>query len=154
MLDRLFPKQIDNNYRGYWLALGIFALLVFVRAGQSVKTLVDTRNTAMTTDGIPVDTYDPATAQIVLTMFALLGLNLLVLPILGVVALARYRAMIPLLFLMFLLLQISGRVLAFIHPAATPPGSPPIGAIVNLGVFGMVIIGFFLSLQDRAKWKA
>ena len=153
MLDRLFPKQIDNDYRGYWLALGLFVLLLLVRVMQGLESVFNTHDTMINADGIPLDNYDAAAALTMIRMFALLGLNLLVIPMLSLVALARYRAMIPLLFLMSLLVQISGRALVFLHPVVRS-GGPPIGSIVNLVIIMATIIGFVLSLQDRAKWRA
>jgi hypothetical protein len=79
-------------------------------------------------------------------MFALLGLRALVISLLCVIAIVRYRAMIPLLTLMLLVLNISGRVVLFVHPIARSGGVQPIGFYVNLFLLAVLIAGFALSL--------
>jgi len=79
-------------------------------------------------------------------LYVLLGLRALVLSLLCLIALVRYRAMIPLLFLMLLVLNISARVVQFVHPIARAGGVQPIGFYVNLFLLAVLIVGFVLSL--------
>ena len=39
MFDQILPQQVDNTYRGYKLALWLFGLLVFMKAGISLGTI-------------------------------------------------------------------------------------------------------------------
>jgi hypothetical protein len=39
MLDRIFPRQIDNNLRGHWIALLLFGFYVFGRLGMGAIRL-------------------------------------------------------------------------------------------------------------------
>jgi len=149
MLDRLFPKQLDNAYRGLWLGLGIFFVAMAVKALQGVLSMINTRSTAINADGIPLDSFSPAAQQEVLTMFALLGMWLLVLPLLSAIALVRYRAMIPLLYLMLLSEEAARRVLVYLHTPAGGPAGHPVGFYVNLGILVVTAIGFVLSLVER-----
>ena len=89
MLARLFPKQFDNDYRGLWLAIWLFVPIVVVRAIQGAESIVNTRNVITGADGIPLDSFNAAAAQTVVSMFALLGLQLLVIPLQSVVALGH-----------------------------------------------------------------
>lgn len=43
MFDRLFPKQFDNLYRGHWLGLVLFMLVVTVKALQGIVSLLSTQ---------------------------------------------------------------------------------------------------------------
>jgi len=70
-------------------------------------------------DGIDLESFGTSAAAIVVRLFALLGLNGLVLPLLSLIVLIRYRAMIPLLFLLFLTVQIGSRVLLLLNPNRT-----------------------------------
>jgi len=148
MLANLFPKQFDNAYRGLWLALWIFVPVVAIRAVQGANSIIMTREVMINADGIPLDSLGVAGAQLALSMFALLGLNLLVVPLLSAIALIRYRAMIPLLFLVLLFLQLGSRVLVALHPIVRPAGTP-IGFYINLVVLMLTLIGFAMSLQTR-----
>ena len=148
MLERIFPKQFDNTYRGHVAGLVIFVLVVALKALQCIETIFNTRHTAVNADGIPLSTFTPSGANTVLSMFALLGLYLLVIPAQSAVVLLRYRSMIPFLYFWLLLLQIAARALHMLHPAfATDEhGSQPIGFYINLGILAVTALGFVLSL--------
>ena len=155
MFSRIFPRQIDNTYRGHWLGIGLLAVVVLMKGTQGVASVFDTRDVLTTADGIPLDSYGAAAGETVIALTALLGFCLLVIALLGVVVLIRYRAMIPFMFLVQLIVQIGGRVLLAVNPidrsAETSMGfaGHPIGFWVNLGILAMTLIGFILSLQDR-----
>ena len=152
MLDRLFPRQIDNAFRGPWIALALFALVVFVKGAQAVVSIVDTHRVATTADGISLDGLNAAQVQTVLSLFAALGWYVLLLPLLSLIVLIRYRAMIPLMYLMLLVMQLGIRALHAFHPAFAETGASgqPTGFYVNLGILAVTLIGFALSLRDRS----
>lgn len=152
MLARIFPKQFDNLYRGHWLGLALFVAVVALKAIQGFNSVVWTHNIMVSADGIPVDSFGPVAASEAVLMFALLGMYLLVLPLIGVVALIRYRAMIPFMLLMLLVVQLGARLVHWLHPTVLETsGSPaPIGLYVNLGILAVTLIAFLLSLLRPA----
>ena len=154
MLDRIFPARLDNGYRGSWLGLGIFVIAMAVKALQGVMSVIDTRHTAITADGIPVDSFRAAAQQEVLTMFALLGMWLVVLPALSAIALIRWRAMIPLLYLVLIAEQLAARLIVSLYTPASAQAGHPIGFYVNLGILAVTLIGFLLSLRERRSARA
>jgi hypothetical protein len=153
MLSRIFPKEIDNTYRGRWLAVWIFVPVVLLKATQGVNSIIMTRQVMTTADGIPLDAYGAAGAEAAIAMFALLGLYLLILPIQSLIVLIRYRAMIPFMYLLLLLVQVSSRLLLMVHPivrSSEPPmgfAGHPTGFYINLGILALTLIGFVLSLS-------
>ena len=147
MFNKLLPPIIDNTYRGYKVALWIFGLVVGVMIVQSVVVIFNGYYTIMNADGIPVDTYTPAAAQTVVALFALRALSRLIIALLCVIVLVRYRSAIPFMFSLLLLSYLAGQlILQFIPLVRT--GTPP-GPIVNLIMFGLMIIGLALSLRSR-----
>jgi hypothetical protein len=151
VLLRIFPRQMDNNFRGHRLALWLFGLFVLIRLPIGFKSVFDSYATATTADGIPLNSYGAAAAQTVVQMFALLGLNVLVLPALGVIALIRYRAMIPMMYLMMLALALGSRAIHFAYPDVSAGGVQPIGFYVNLGLLAVLLLGFALSVTWSAS---
>jgi hypothetical protein len=149
MLGRLFPKQFDNAYRGHWLALVLFGLMVLLDVMIGTNSILNTRSVAMGADGIPLDTFSSRAAQEVISEFALLGLWRLFFALLGLVALIRYRAMVPFLFLMLLVQQLAGRVVHALHP--TEGGATQAGSIVIWGMLGVIVAGFALSLIGKSE---
>jgi|SRR4051812_37924603 hypothetical protein len=156
MLDRIFPKAFDNRYRGHWLGVVLFVLVILLKAVQGVNSIVMTRKVMIGADGIPLDSFNPIAANTAVEMFALLGMYLLVLPLIGAVALVRYRAMIPFLFLMLLAVMLGSRGLNYLHPIArtAAAGGHPIGMYVNLGILALAVIGFALSLTHSGAREA
>ncbi|MGQ0534395.1 MAG: hypothetical protein ACT4OF_17140 [Caulobacteraceae bacterium] len=147
MLNRIFPRAIDNGYRGHWPALWLFGLFIGVKLIMSVNSIVNTRQIATGADGIPLETYGADGAEAVLSLFALLAWGQLMLVLLGLIALARYRAMVPLMFLLLLTEHLGRRALLALHPIAGAEG-PPIGLYINLALAAVLLIGFVLSILD------
>ena len=149
MFARVFPKQFDNAYRGHWLALILFGLLLVLDAGIGANSILNTHEVAIGADGIPLDSFSPSAAREVMLEFALLGMWRLFLVLLGLVALIRYRTMIPFLFLLLLVQQVTGRVVHMLHP--TDGDFTSKGSIVVWVMFGVIVTGFVLSLIGKSE---
>ena len=149
MQNRILPRQFDNDYRGHKLALWLFGAVIAVKLGISLGTIFNGHEAAGSADGIPLDTFTPAGAQAVVSLFAIWGIAQLVICLIGILALVRYRAMVPLLFAL-LLLEYLGKKLSLIFLPIAKTGSPP-GSIINLVLLGAMIIGLALSLQSRTQ---
>jgi hypothetical protein len=148
VFNRLFPPAIDNTYRGRLSALWLLALFVGLKLIMSLNSILSTRRIATGADGIPLDSYGAGGAEAVLSLFTLLALDQLVLALLGLIALVRYRAMVPLMFLVLLTEHFGRRAVLALHPIARPEG-PPIGLYINLALTAVLLIGFVLAILDR-----
>lgn len=148
MLDRILPQRIDNTYRGHTVALWLFIPLVVVKTGIALGTIFNGRNAAQSADGIPLDSFGAAGAEAVVALFAIWGLSQLVFSVFGVLALIRYRAMIPFMFALLLLEHLARKWILLVKPIATT-GTPP-GLYINLALLGLMIVGLALSLRSRA----
>ena len=156
MLSRLFPKQFDNNYRGHWIAIWLFVLVMFMRGTQGVVVMITPRDALINADGIPLDSFNAAGAETVVSLVALLALSGLVLPLQSLVVLIRYRAMIPFMYLLFLTVQVGNRALLMLNPIVRSDvpamgfAGHAIGFYMNLAILAVTLIGFVLSLQNRS----
>ena len=147
MLDQLLPRRIDTTYRGHKLALWLFALLVLLKTGIGLGSIFNGHNAASSADGIPLDTFPPAAAQTVVSLFALLGLSHFMVCLLCILVLARYRALVPFLFGLLLLDHLSRKLILYFLPIPRT-GTPP-GSIISLVLLGLMIAGLALSLWKR-----
>jgi hypothetical protein len=147
MLGTIFPKTLDNAYRGHPIAGWLLALLSVVKTGQGLQTLIDTRHVALGPDGIPVDTFGAAAANEVLSLLALLGMYVMIVPILSLIALVRYRAMVPLMYLLFIAVQLGARLINYLH--ADGNFAIGYGTLINFGILAATCVGFILSLTNR-----
>jgi hypothetical protein len=154
MFGLLLPRQFDNTFRGWRLGLWLFVPVVLMRLLIGFNSAFNPRETAMNADGIPLDRYDAGGAAQVVALFSLLGFAQLLLALLGVLALVRYRAMIPLMYLLFLAGQLGNRVLNALHPtieagATTVAGGISVGSLVVNTLLAAMVIGLVLSLIPR-----
>ena len=106
MLARIFPNQFDNTYRGHWLGLWLLAPVLLARLAIGLNSTLNTRTVAESADGIPLDTFGAAAANTVVSLFALSGFSFILLSLLGILVILRYRAMIPLMYLLLLIQQL------------------------------------------------
>jgi hypothetical protein len=149
MIELLLPQQIDNNYRGRKLALWIFGLIVAARMLQSVEIIFNGYNTARNADGIPLETYPAAAAQTILALFALSSLWRLIVCLICVVVLTRYRRAVPFMFVVLGASFVGANLLTRFIPLVRL-GRPP-GVIVNLILFALTLIGLVLSLWKKSE---
>lgn len=149
MIARLLPRRIDNTYRGSRLALWLFALLLFMKVAMSMNSIFNASNVASSADGIPLDTYPPAAARTIVSLFALLGLSHFMICLLGILVLARYRSMVPFMFALLLLEYLGRRLILHFTPIVRT-GTPP-GFYVNLVLLAVMLAGLALSLGSRGS---
>jgi hypothetical protein len=151
MLSRIFPAQIDNNYRGHRLAIWLLVPIILLRALIGFNSIFFARTVATSADGVPLDSFSAAGAETVLALFALLGLFSLLLALLGLVVLVRYRTMIPFLYLFLLIQEVGNKAVLLAYPVTRSASSGvPAGSIVVFTILAMTLIGLVLSLtKDR-----
>lgn len=147
MPNRLLPRSIDNAYGGYKLALWLLAIVVLAKAAMGLNSIFNGYEVATSADGIPLDTFTPAGANAVVSFLALWGLAQLIFSLLGVLALVRYRAMVPLVFLMLMLELVSRKLILTALPIAKAGTSPAFS--INAIFITLMALGLVLSLWRR-----
>lgn len=155
MLTQLFPQHIDNDYRGHVLAIWLLVPLALIKVlqGANVAGLLGTGNSRQVLEGVdnvPVGTFPAEAASQLVFLFAAWGLGVFVLGLLAMVVLLRYRAMIPLMYLLLLIEQVGRNALATIHldrPFVSLAASP--ATLINGGFLVVLAIGFLVSLFAR-----
>jgi hypothetical protein len=143
MLDKLFPRSIDNGYRGRKAALWLLGFIVLIKGAMGINCIFNGYAVATTADGIPLETFTAAGASAVVSFLAFWGWSLLLFCLLGVLALVRYRAMVPLVFLLLLLEQLGRKWILQALPIASGGESPAFS--INLVLVGLMVIGLVLS---------
>ena len=149
MLNRIFPERFDNNYRGHKLALWLFIPIVLMKVGISLSSIFDTYNVVRSADGIPIDTFTSGGAEAVVSVTTLLGLSQFLLASLGVLALVRYRAMIPFMYVLLLVEYLAKKWILLVKPIVRTGTSP--STYVNLVLIALLIAGLVLSLRTRSS---
>lgn len=149
MLGRLFPARADNTFNGSTIGLWLFAPLVLMESIIGVNSIFMARSVASSADGIPLDAFSAGAAQTVVGLFAMLGLAHLMLYLMCVIALLRYRALVPLMYALLLVDQLGRKAIRYFLPIPSA-GSPP-GTTVMFVLLGLIVVGLVLSLRSPGK---
>lgn len=149
MLDQLLPRRIDNEYRGHRLALWILGVLGIMKVAMGTNSVFNGREVASSADGIPLDTFAPDAAQTVVALFAGWGIGQVVLGLLCVLALVRYRGMVPLVFALLLVENVGRKTIFYFLPYASEATTANL--VVNASFIALMLAGLALSLWRRAE---
>jgi len=145
MLGRLFPEPFDNRFDGYRAALWLPGLFIALKVAMSVNSIANTASVAAGADGIPLDSFGPAAARVVLMLFALMSLGQLTLALIALTTLIRYRAMVPFIYLVLLGEQLARRFIVQSYAVArTETGAA--GWYLNYALLALLTLGLVLSL--------
>lgn len=152
VLERVFPKIADNSYQGRWTALWVFGFF-------TAKSLVAAGIHMLAADGgaqsiasVALDQFTTGGADSVVTMFGLWGLEQLVIGLLAVAILLRYRALIPLMSLAYVveyaLRTVSPLFAPGLQTAHTPPGATADTVLLPLSVV-MLVLSVLTRRENR-----
>lgn len=143
-MSSLLPRRIDNEYHGQPLGRWLLAVVVCMKSAMALNSIFNGRFVATSADGIPLEIFTPAGAQTVLALFAIWGLAQLVICAPGVLAVVRYRAMIPLVYVLLLGEHLGRKVVLWFLPIVRIGGPP--GAMVNHVLLALLFVGLSLAL--------
>lgn len=143
-LSRLFPAEIDNVFPGKTLALYVFYALTVLTLWRSQHHIFAADGGAQSIATIPLDTYVQGGAAAVVSVFALWGLAQLGMALIMLLAAIRYKAMIPLLWLL-IILEYAGRFLIGQFKPIETAGTAP-GAVINIPYIVIGCLMLILSL--------
>lgn len=115
-----------------------------------MNSTLNTALVAQGADGIPLDSFGPAAARQVLVLFALQALGQLMLALIALAALIRWRALVPFLYLVSLGEQVGRRLIVLAQPGPRPEVTA-IAFYMAWGVLGLLAIGLVLSLLPRSS---
>ncbi|HYI11229.1 MAG TPA: hypothetical protein VEK57_19390 [Thermoanaerobaculia bacterium] len=147
MLNRIFPERIDNHYRGHKLALWFFVPVTLMKIGISMVHIFYADGGGQSISKMPLDAYPAGATQNVVALYARMGVDQLILGLLFVLVLFRYRAMIPLMYLVAVTHYIALKAIASAKPIAAA-GRSSAGTMALILTF-LTVTGFVLSLLRK-----
>jgi len=152
MLSRIFPQTIDNQLNGQWLGYLLLVPVLLLKLAIAIGSMVMPAE-ANSTDGIEMSGYPVTALQEAIASTALLGLLHLSIALIGVLALIRYRAMVPLIYV-WLLFEFAGRrLLLTIYPIERA-GDTSSALTINLVLLALMVVGFGFSIWPRKQKTA
>jgi hypothetical protein len=151
-LNKLFPQQANNDYRGSAIAKWVFVVLTIVTIARSLVHMFAADGGAQSIATIPLDSFTPNGADSVILIFALWGLSQLLMGLIYVVVLWRYQNLIPLMYLLMIFEYAMRMVLGELNPIETTGTAP--GAIGDYVIVPLALVMLFLSLRTASDAAA
>lgn len=148
VLDVLIPRAADNNYRGGRVPLYFFYALVAVTTFRSWVHFLKDDSGVNSIASIVLFSGTPDPNHVVYMFSSLWGSQQVIMVMLYLIVLVRYRNLIPLMWALMVVEVVFRLSVGFIHPltpeyyARTPPGK-----IGNLPL--LVVSGVMLALAVR-----
>ena len=149
MIEKLFPKNIDNQYRGISIAKWVFVAMTVLTVCRSLAHIFLPDGGAQSIATIPLDGFTSSGAKVVIGMFAQWGLTQLMFGLLYVLVIWRYQSMIPLMCLFIFFEWTSRLLLGFYKPFETVGTAP--GAIGNMIIPVVALVMLVLSLMTKQE---
>ncbi len=144
MLNKLFPPTLNNNYQGSVLAQWAFVVITIVTLVRSLIHMFAVDGGAQSIAHIPLDTFSSNAAAAVILLMHLWGLSQLLMALVYVVVLWRYRALIPFMYLL-LFFEYSGRMI-FMHFIFVQTTGVAPGHVADFVIVPLLAVIFCLSL--------
>ena len=103
---RVFPKQLDNSFRGNRIGVVVFALITVFTLVRSCIHIFAPDGGASSIAGINTSVEGGSN---IISMFALWGLAQLLMGLVYVVVFFRYKSLIPFMYIL-IIIEYSGRI--------------------------------------------
>ncbi|MCE2392214.1 MAG: hypothetical protein J4G09_12135 [Proteobacteria bacterium] len=151
-LKTLLPASANNDFRGGRVPLAGFGLLIALTAFRSLVHLLKDDSGVNSIASIHLFPGDPDPNQVIYMYSSLWGGQQLILVVLYLIVLARYRNLIPLMFGLMALEVLLRLTTGILHPLTeefyvrTPPGK-----LGNLPLLGASLLLLYLSHRGVAK---
>lgn len=100
LLEKIFPKTINNDFTGQKIALFGFYILTAVTIWRSQHHLFSADGGAQSIATIPLDQLTEKGAAAVIGVFALWGLSQLIIGLIYLIVCLRYRSLVPLMYVL------------------------------------------------------
>ena len=147
MINRMFPKQLTNEYKGLKIAKWVFILITIVTLGRSLVHMFARDGGAQSIANIPLDRFSQNGAATAILIFSLWGLSQLLIGLVYTIVLWRYQALIPFMYLLIVIEYVMRIVLSMLKPIVVMGTAP--GAVGNY-IFVPIAIGMLvLSLRQK-----
>lgn len=148
MLKRILPQRLDNAYPGPRLGLWLMLPILIQKFGTSLTHLFRSDGGASIST-IPLDAYPAGAAQNIVGLFARMGLEQMLLALLLLLALLRYRSMVPLMYLLVVVHYLGSRAIGDFKPLVRTGASG--AAMPALVVAVVAAVGLVLSLAGSPR---
>jgi len=143
LVDKIIPSPADNTYRGHPIAYYLFMLISIMTVIRSLIHILAPDGGAQSIASVNLNVE---AGDSIVSMFAFWGLSQLMMGIVFLIVIFRYRSLIPLMWL-FIFVEYVGRFLIGHWKPLATERIPP-GAYVNYIIPFLAITMFVQSISE------
>ena len=148
MFKRVLPGTIDNSYSGHKLGIWLMALIIVMKLGMGFPSMFIGSVTAQNAHKLNLDAFAPEASQILVLLLARSGLSTVVLALFCLLVLIRYRAMIPVTYVL-ILVEHAGRAFLLLKESAITGTSS--ASIVSYALLFFTVVGLAAALYGSSR---
>ncbi len=146
IINSVFPKTVDSDYKGSKITLYVFTILAVVSMIRSIIHFLAPDGGAGSIAGLDLSKG----AENIIFSFGLWGLSQFLFALIQLLVAFRYKTLIPLMYLM-LIIEIVGRIsIGIIKSPILLNGTPP-GGVANYILLPVISVMFVLSLKAKRR---
>ena len=152
-MNKLFPMVAKNEFKGCRISLWAFIFFTVLMTGRSIAHFLFPEYAFHEIANFALISGQPDPMVLFYRLFSLWGLAQFIFCLVCWLVIFRYRALIPIMYLFWLIEWVARTVLYMISASGNAPagtyisGVPP-GVILAPLVVGLLFILFFLSLRS------
>ena len=146
ILEIILPQKIDNSLKGSKLPFFVFAIYAVISTGRSLIHLLATDGGAGSIAGMDLSVTG---AQGIILAFALWGSSQLILALIQIIVVLRYRALVPLMYCLLIIETLLRQLVGYLKPvsfAHTPPG-----AVGNKIILPLALLMLLMSVRGALR---
>lgn len=143
--SKLLPTKITNQYSGNKIALYFFVAIVSITIVRSLIHIFSFDGGSQSIAGFPLDNFPQEAGSIIILMFCLWGISQLIIGIIYLIVLIRYKSLLPLMYVL-LFIEYTSRLLAgFLKHASSTHLVP--GVVGDYIMIPLTLLMFILSMR-------
>lgn len=150
MWNKLFPAKVENSYKGLFPGMLLLGFYVFKSFLSGSIHMFAPDGGAQSIASIALDQFHNGGAESVITIFGLWGMEQFIIGLIAFVVLLRYRGLIPMMALVYVL-EYAGRVAAPLYTPGIVSVHQPPGAAADTLLFPLTLVMLLLTLYRPKK---
>lgn len=149
ILNKILPTSITNTFSGKKIALYIFIIITLITIVRSIIHIVAADGGAQSIAGFPIDTYSADASKLVVLIFSMWGLSQLLMALVYVAVLIKYKSLIPLMYVLIITEYVARLLIGLAKPAVSTHTVP--GGVADYVIIPVAIIMLILSVWNDKK---
>lgn len=149
LIDSILPEKVTNEFKGNKIVLYVFVLITIITLIRSCIHIFAPDGGAQSIAGFPLNTYSEAASSIVILIFSLWGASQLLMGVVYLIVLLRYKSLIPLMYLLLFIEYTSRLILGIYKPVISTHVVP--GGVGDYIMIPLSLIMLFLAIRGYKK---